>query len=91
FITLFLAETWNVFNVRTNKESIFSNYLSNWILIGLISLNYMILLFMILSNFGQNLLSFVLINPLDWLLCFALSFLVVVVLELYKYFLRKKS
>ncbi|TFF86313.1 MAG: cation-transporting P-type ATPase [Promethearchaeota archaeon] len=91
FITLFLAETWNVFNVRTNKESIFSNYLSNWILIGLISLNYLILLFLLLSNFGQNLLSFVLINPLDWLLCFALSFLVLVVLELYKYILRKKS
>ncbi|MHA1270576.1 MAG: cation-translocating P-type ATPase [Candidatus Helarchaeota archaeon] len=89
FITLFLAETWNVFNIRHDRNSLFSNYLSNWFLILLIALSFGVLLFFIISPFGHQMLSLVTITPLDWIICYSLSFLVLGVIEFYKYFLRK--
>ncbi|MHA1233226.1 MAG: HAD-IC family P-type ATPase [Candidatus Helarchaeota archaeon] len=89
FVCIFLAETWNVFNVRHDKNSMTKNYLSNWMLILLIALNYGILLFLILSQFGREMFSFALLTPLDWLISFGISFVIIIIVELYKYIYRK--
>jgi len=87
-VCLFLSETWNTFNVRTFKKSIISNILSNKILLILLILNIGILLFLILTPLGENIIGVIPLNPLEWLISIIASFFVILTLELYKYILR---
>lgn len=93
FVTLCIAELFHSYDLKSDTESVFTknvfkNKTLNWAFLVSLILSTMIVL--IPWPFMQNAFGVCSLSPLCWLVCIAMSFLIIPFTELYKVCLRKE-
>ena len=87
FVVIAMFQAWNMFNMRSTNKSIFSlGFFSNKFVNFAFLFSIVAQLVLIYVPGIRDLFSFVALSIFDWLIVASLTFSVVIVVEVYKYF-----
>jgi len=92
FVVIAMFQAWNMFNMRSINKSIFSlgffsNKFVNWAFI--FSIMSQLILFYVPPI--RQIFDFVALSGFDWMIIVILTFSVIILVELYKYFMFKEK
>ncbi len=91
FLTCNFIEMFHAFSMRTQRGSMFSLKKNNWWLFGALALTTLFTLVVIYVPFFTELFNFTAISAKEFFIAFGLAFLIIPLLEIYKFFCRKFS
>ena len=90
FLTLSMAEIFHSYNMRSQRKSLFQMSTHNWYLFGAMVLSFILTSVVIYVPFFAEAFSFEAISLTEYAVAIMLAFTVIPLVEIVKYFQRKK-